>query len=233
MNLKQTLIFFISFLALTFFVHEIHDWAHTLVARVMSGCWPPRAFDNWQFCVETPVSLGEKALATIAGPLINLLLLYIGWQKMNESNSEDQQSLGCCLVFAALPLNNLMAAASGGGDLTTAIRLGFARYHNNHVINLIGLAIMLLFCVPPVIRAFTLLPWRNGKLVFFPLLLIAPGYVDRWLVNVMLNKWLINASTPKEQAYWWILAWGALTLTILLLTYKSLTRFISDQELPI
>ena len=99
MKLKLTLLYVVSFLALTFFVHEIHDWAHTLAARIISGCWGPRGFDCWSFCAECSVSTGQRMLADLAGPLINFILLWVGWQKMDENNTLSEQSLGC---FAGL-----------------------------------------------------------------------------------------------------------------------------------
>ncbi|HEY6899731.1 MAG TPA: hypothetical protein VI233_03775 [Puia sp.] len=235
MKLKLTPLYILSFLALLFFVHEVHDWAHTLVARLVSGCWPPRAFDSWQFCVEAPVSSGKNAIATIAGPLVNFILLWSGWQMMDENNFSDQQSLGCSLVFASLPLNNLLGAFSGGGDLTNALRLGLSRINNRHhqVVTLLGLAIVLVVCVPPLIRAFICLPWWQGKFLYYPIFLIVPGILDRWFVGGMLNKWFIHSDTPAEKAYWYILGWTGLTLLILIFTHRRLTALINDDELPL
>ena len=155
MKLKLTLLYVISFLALTFFVHEIHDWAHTLVARIISGCWGPRGFDSWKACADSRASNGQLLLADLAGPLVNFILLWVGWQKMDESNTLGKQSLGCSLIFATLPLSMLLGAASGGGDLTLGIRLLFP--HGNHrLMGLIGLLITVIFCVPPLIKAFVI-----------------------------------------------------------------------------
>src|ERR1700728_1800731 len=91
MKLKLTLLYVVSFLALTFFVHEIHDWAHTLTARIITGCWGPRAFDSWKFCSEGSISSGQRMLVDLAGPLINFVLLWAGWRRMDEANTLTQQ----------------------------------------------------------------------------------------------------------------------------------------------
>ena len=232
MKLKLTPLYVVSFFALTFFVHEIHDWAHALVARIMSGCWGPRAFDSWKFCAETTVSSGQNILAIVAGPLVNFIVLWIGWQKMEEDNTLTEQSLGCSMVFAALPLNMLLGAASGGGDLTAAIRL-LIPHANHRVISLVGLLIIAIICVPPLVRAFVVLPWWQGRLFYYPVFLIVPGYLDHWLVGKKLNQWLIKADTPEDKVYWWVIGWTLVTLLIWLFTYRKMKQLISDEELPL
>lgn len=234
MKLKLTLLYVLSFLALTFFIHEIHDWAHTLAARIISGCWGPRTFDSWSFCVGTTVSSGQRILALVAGPLIDIILLWVGWQKMDERNTLSDQSLGCSLVLATLPFNKLLTAAGGSGELTNAIRLLFphANISNHHLISLIGLLILMIVSVPPLIKAFVVLPWWQGRLFFYPVFLIVPGLLDHWLVGGVLNKWLI-VNTTEDKAYWWIIGWTLFTMTVWILTHRRLNQLISDEELPL
>src|ERR1700754_1822447 len=232
MKLKLTLLYVVSFLALTFFVHEIHDWAHTLAARIISGCWSPRGFDSWKFCAEGSISTGQLMLADLAGPLINFILLWIGWQKMGEDNTLGEQSLGCSLVFATLPLSMLLGAASGGGDVTAAIRILFP-HGNRRVLSLIGLLIIVIVCVPPLIKAFIVLPWWQGRIFFYPVFLVVPGLLDHWFVGKVLNNWLIKADTTEDKAYWWVIAWTVINAIILIFTYRKLKQLISDEELPL
>ena len=124
MNLKAPPLYILSFLILVFLVHEFHDWAHTLMATLTCQCWGSRIFDGWDFCTTSLVTSGQRALATLAGPIINYVLLWIGYSELHPENSTEEHSLGVALVFACLPLNNLMAAFSGGGDLTSAIASG-------------------------------------------------------------------------------------------------------------
>src|SRR5258708_868239 len=96
--------FILSFLCLNFFLMELHDWMHVSVAALVSGGWGPRGFDRWQMVTGASVSNGQRALATLAGPLVNFLVLWIGWIKMANRDSLADQSLGCNLTLAALPL---------------------------------------------------------------------------------------------------------------------------------
>lgn len=232
MKLKLPLLYFVSFLALTFIIHELHDWAHSLTATVISGCWGPRVFDSWKFCTETGISSGNIMLAMLAGPLVNYIILWTGWQKMQEGNTLAEQSLGCSLVLAALPLNLLLAASSGGGDLTAGLRLIFT--HSDHrLVSLAGLLITVVLCVPPLIKAFVVLPWWKGRLFFYPIFLVVPGFLDRWFVGKVLNAWLTKANIPEDTAYFYVIAWTVLTLLILVFTYSKLKHLISDEELPL
>jgi hypothetical protein len=151
---------------------------------------------------------------------------------MDEDNTLSEQSVGCSLVFATLPLSMLLGAASGGGDLTAGIRLLFP--HGNHrVISLVGLLIIVIVCVPPLIKAFIALPWWQGRLFYYPVFLVAPGFLDHWFVGKILNRWLIKPNTPEETAYWWVILWTVFNLLILIFTYRKLKQLISDEELPL
>lgn len=230
MKLKLTPVYVVSFLALTFFIHEIHDWAHTLVARLVSGSWPVRAFDYWVFQPDIKVSNGWQILAILAGPVVSYTLMWMGYNKMDDENTPEDKSVGVALVLAALPLNNLLAAAVGGGDLTYALRLLF-RKTDHHYVSLVGLVIVTIFCLPPLIRAFMVLPWR-GQIIFFPIFLIATGYIDHWVVSVLLNKWLLM-NTVGMASYLRVLGWGLFTFALWFFTRRSIAGLIPDDELPI
>jgi hypothetical protein len=214
MNLKLSPLYLLSFMILVFLVHELHDWAHTLVARAVCSCWGMRVFDGLAFCPDCFPSAGERALETVAGPVINFILLWIGYSLLNEDSQLREQSLGCTIVLACLPLNILLAATSGGGDLTNAIRWlePHDAQNNPHFVSLLGLLIAVALTVPPLVRAFLRLPGYRGKLIVFPILLIVPGWLDHWLVNIGLNKWLIKPGTSQSQAYMWVIAWLILLL---------------------
>ncbi|MBS1603459.1 MAG: hypothetical protein JST42_12385, partial [Bacteroidetes bacterium] len=125
MKLKLSPLYILCLLALTFFVQEVHDWAHTLTAWLTTGCWGPRGFGSWAFCQEN-APFGKRVLAIMAGPLVNFTVLWSGLQRMNaDEENVVEHSIGISMVFAALPLNSLLAAFQGGGDLTTALRFLF------------------------------------------------------------------------------------------------------------
>jgi len=232
MKLKLSLLYILCFLALTFFIHEVHDWAHTLIAWLTTGCWGPRSFYTWSFCQEnTP--FGKQVLAIVVGPLVNFTVLWSGWQRMNtDEENRAEHSIGVTMVFAALPFNSLLSAFQGKGDLTTALRFLFP--HGNHrFLSMVGLLIVAMICVPPLVKAFIVLPWWMGKLFFYPVFLVIPGILDQWLVGKMFNRWLIPPGTTQTAAYCWLIGWTLFTMALWLLTRSRLRTLISDEELPI
>lgn len=233
MKLKLTPLYILAFLFLLFLVHEVHDWSHTLMARAVCPCWGRRIFDGWDFCPGYEVSSGQRALALIAGPIINYLLLWIGYGLLEPENPLDMQSLGCSLVFATLPLNGLLAAFSGGGDLTNTIRLfqqhGIAT--NHRLVTIMGLLLVVALTVPPLVRAFLCLPGYQGKWLVFPILFLVPGWLDHQLVGKWLNAWLIAPDATQAYAYAVVGGWGCLMLLGWFLTRHYLEDLMSELSL--
>ncbi|MBS1604172.1 MAG: hypothetical protein JST42_16005, partial [Bacteroidetes bacterium] len=96
-----------------------------------------------------------------------------------------------------------------------------------------GLLIVAMVCIPPILKAFVVLPWWTGKLFFFPFFLVVPGILVQWFVGRMLNRWLIPGGAASASAYWWVGGWTLLTMTVWLLTRRRLRTLISDEELPL
>lgn len=234
MKLKPTPLYILSFLFLTFFVHELHDWAHTIMTRLVSGGWGIRGFDRWQFEAGAPISNGQRALATLAGPVVNILLSWFGWIKMGNRDSLSDQSFGCSLALATMPLAILLAAAGGGGDLTTGLRLLSPRLDDahHHLITACGLVFLLLVFIPPLVRVFIILPGWQGKLVFFPLFLLLPVWIDHELVGGLLNRLLTEFEQDESQAYTWVIFWTAAMLGGWIFTRRRLETLLADRELP-
>jgi hypothetical protein len=233
MNLKLSPLYLLSFLILVFLVHELHDWAHTLVARAMCPCWGMRVFDGWDFCPDCFASAGARALATVAGPVITFIFLWIGWSLLNEDNQLDEQSLGCTIVLACLPLNILLAATAGGGDLTNAIRWlePHDAQNNPHFVSLLGLLIVVVLTVPPLVRTFLRLPGYRGKFILFPIFLLVPRWLDHWVVSIGLNRWLIKPDTDQAQAYTWVIAWLILLLTGWFFTRRQPSKLMQEMTI--
>jgi hypothetical protein len=233
MKLKLTPLYIVSFLFLVFLIHEIHDWTHALAARAVCDCWGPRGFDRWDFCAGCTVSTGQRALALIVGPFINFALLWVGWRKMDPENPLDEQSLGCSLNFACLPLNLLLAAGSGGGDLTNALR--FMQQHgpatNRRLVGIMGLLIVLVLTLPALFRAFILLPGYQGKFLIFPALLLLPVWLDKWLVGKQLNNWLIGPDATQNHGYAWVIGWFFFVLIGWLFTRRWLEDLVGELSL--
>jgi hypothetical protein len=230
MNLKVHPVYVLCFLMLVFLVHEIHDWSHVLVVRAACHCWPLRIFDHWEIC-GTP-SAGQHALIAIAGPLINVVLFLTGYSLLNPENTTEEISLGVALVFAALPLNYLIAAFSGGGDITDCVR--WMQRHgpmsNRHFATGLGLVIVLAIVLPGLIRAFRRLPGYIGKFIAFPLFFLLPGWLDK-LWNRQLNNWFIHPDTGQWHAYADVGGWFAVLVIGFFLTRRYLKGLITELSL--
>lgn len=230
MNLKLHPLYILAFLLLVFLVQEIHDWSHILAVRVTCHCWPGRSFGGWVLCGSP--SNGQHALISIAGPLINIVLFWAGWSLLDAENSVEENSVGVALVFAAMPLNNLIAAFTGGGDITDAIR--FIQRHgpnSNHALATgIGLIVQLLIILPALLRAFFRLPGYKGKLIAFPLIFLLPGWLEK-LWYRQLNRWFIGPDTPWERAYLYLGIWLVVLLVGFVLTRRQLKGLIKELSL--
>ncbi|HUB60216.1 MAG TPA: hypothetical protein VL978_05935 [Puia sp.] len=230
MNLKLHPLYILAFLLLVFLVQEVHDWSHVLVVRATCHCWADRSFGGWVLC-GTP-SNGQHALISIAGPLINIVMFWAGWSLLDAENSAEENSLGVALVFAAMPLNNLIAAFTGGGDITESIR--FIQRHgpnSNHALATgIGLIVQLLIILPGLVRAFLRLPGFKGKLIAFPLMFLLPGWLEK-LWNRQLNRWFIGPDTTWLHAYEYVGIWFVILAVGFFLTRRQLKRFIRELSL--
>jgi len=230
MNVKAPPLYILSMLLLVFLVYECHDWAHILAVRVTCHCWPVRTFGDWVICGSP--SNGQHALILIAGPVINVVLFWAGWSLLDAENTAEENSVGVALVFAALPLNNLVAAFSGGGDITESLR--WIQRHgpmsNRHMVTLMGLLIQLLIIGPTLVRAFIRLPGYKGKLIAFPLLFLLPGWLDE-LLNGLLNRWFIGPDTTQSHAYLYVGIWFLVLLIGFIFLRRQLKGLIKELSL--
>src|ERR1700722_9685768 len=230
MNLKAPPLYILSFLLLIFLVQEVHDWAHILAVRVTCHCWAIRTFGSWVLCGSP--SPGQHALIAVAGPLVNAILLLTGWSLLHPENPVEENSIGVALVFAALPLNNLIAAFTGGGDITETVRwmqrhgyyssVGFAKG--------LGLVIVLLLNIPALIRAFGALPGYKGRAIAFPLMLLLPGWLIK-IGNKQLGRWFIGPDTTQFQVYIYTGIWFGVLLIGFFFLRRQLKGLISELTL--
>jgi len=234
MKIKLSPLYILSFFALVFLIHEMHDWIHVLVARAVCGCWGTKAFDYWTLCSRATVTSRGNVLITMAGPLFNYLVICWGWELMQPENELHQKSLGFSLVFASLPFPRIMGALAGGGDETSSLKQIFlhADGGNRHFVSLAGLLIVLVLTLPALYRAFMLVAGWWGKLMVLGFLVL-PGYVDRLVVGGLLNKMLDNGIlyhqvwTGFSQA---VMAWLLLLVVLLILTGRYLSWVFEYRE---
>jgi len=229
MKIKLSPLYLLSFFALVFLVHEIHDWIHVLVARAVCGCWGTKAFDYWTLCAKSWVSVSNQGnvLITMAGPLFNYLVICWGWELMQPENELHQKSLGFSLVFASLPFPRIMGALAGGGDETLALKQIFlhADGGNRHIVSLVGLLFVLILTLPALYRAFMLVAGLWGKLMVVAFLVL-PGYIDRLVVSGLLNKMLAKGILVHQ--VWTGFSQGIMVwLLLLLILLVVIGRYLS------
>lgn len=236
MKIKLTSLYLLAFFALTFLIHEIHDWAHFIFSASYCGCLGNRAFDSWSVCNTCSTSTAGMALATLIGPVVNYLVIWSGWALMHPENPSEKQSLGFSLVFAALPFPRIMGALAGGGDETSALRQLFQRPGgiNHYVVAGAGLLFVLLLTLPALVRAFLLITGWGQRLLLFPAFLVLPGLLDHWLVSGELNRLLQNGFLSRQilrgGTKLFVFVWLAVLLLVYLLTRKSTEQVLEYKE---
>jgi len=230
MRIRFTGKFLLAFLALIFFVHECHDWAHFVAARFVCGCWGIKSFDNWTLCTECNASPHTQVWIWFAGPLITYIIIWVSWWLMGRKQGTMQQSLGFSLLFSTIPLVRILAAMVGGSDETYGLRQLFQHpdKSNSHSVALAGLLLIILLTALPLLRALIRLRGWKEKLILFPIFLILPMYIDKW-TYIGLNKlyatgFLNEESFPGVPIL--VLAWSLILMVILLATYKGPLLFL-------
>lgn len=217
MKLKLTLKYVLTFLALTFILHEAHEIVHTTVGRIICGCWGQRDFNVWSLCGDCSEQKPYSVISTFAGPVFTYIMIWIGTYLMNKEKNDHQKALGFSLVFANMPFSRIFGAITGGGDEVWGLNLVL---HNYNLAWLIGVIIILAIIIYPLYKSFKLIK-NESPIVWFLVFLILPGNIDTWVVLIILNsllqKGLLNGywilGSPVFVTVWTILVTFAYTLT--------------------
>ena len=230
MGIKFTCSYLAGFLALIFFVHECHDWAHFFAAHIVCGCSGIKSFDNWTLCSHCAASSRLQVWIWFAGPMVTYIIIWLGWWLMNWRHTAKQQSLGFSFLFATIPFVRILAASAGGSDETYGLRQLFqhADKSNSHAIALTGLISIIILTGPPFLRAFIRLRNWKEKLILFPAFLLLPMFIDKWtyrgLNKIAATGFLGNEILPGISML--VIAWSLFLLLILLLAYKNIMAFL-------
>lgn len=151
----------IAFVALFFVHNEFHEIAHTAVGRLICGAWGSRNFNSWETaCYSEP----EIVLAPIAGLVWSYGLMWIGYYFLSPQESPARQSLGFCLIFAAVPFGRLLTVAMGGGDESVILESIFPTI-NSSLLLVVGVASVLVLIGPPLYRTSAVLSQQRKRLV--------------------------------------------------------------------
>lgn len=217
MKLKITPAYALTFLALTFVLHEAHEIVHTTVGRLICGCWGQRDFNTWGICEGCSEQSNIAVLATFAGPVFTFMMIWIGTSLISRNKSDRQKALGFSLIFANLPFARVLTSSFGGGDEVW----GLTSVLNNHALAwATGLLLILLIITVPLWRAYRLIE-NSRKAGWFLLFLLLPTVIDLLVVlglmNTMLNKGILNdywiLGSPVLVTVWTVLVTGAYLLS--------------------
>ena len=113
MKLKLTFHYVLTFLALTFVMHEAHEIVHTSIGRIICGCWGQRDFNVWGLCDSCETN-PYGILSTLAGPIFTFIMIWYGSSLLDKNN--NQKVFGFSLIFANMPFARIFNLMIGGGD---------------------------------------------------------------------------------------------------------------------
>lgn len=219
MQIKLSLKFVITFLALTFVMHESHEIVHTTVGRIICGCWGERDFNVWGLC-ESCDKNPFKILSTVAGPLFTFIMIWVGYTYLGETKTDRQKSFGFALIFANLPFARLLNPLLGGGDEVVVLN----SFINNRDLSRIIIAIIIVLITLIPLRKCYLTIENKRKLGWFLLFYLIPVILDILIVLGILNT-LLNQGFLSE---YWILGspilvsvWTTFVVLVFLITRKN------------
>lgn len=235
--MQRTLLFtpkkVVAFLALLFVCHELHELVHTTVAYFQCGCWGQRDFNAWQICNACSPNV-NTVWATLAGPLVTYLMIWVGWLLMEKKNTLAQQSIGFALVWANVPFARLFTVLMKGGDEGVITRAIIGQPKLPIGVWLLEIAVILVLVVPPFIRAWQLLASQKRFWVFIAFL-IGPMLIEFVTMHQLGNQLLAKGILDREGILGSPLlvnCWNGAWLTILSLSFANLGGlFKTEQQL--
>jgi hypothetical protein len=229
MQLKITFKFIVPFLALTFVMHEAHEIVHTVIARIICGCWGPRDFNVWGACEGCAISHPFSLFATFAGPIFTFCMIWIGAGYLKDSNTDEQKSFGFALLFANMPFGRILSVAIGGGDEVW----GLNQLLQNHGLSwAIGLLIEFVVLFIPLRNAFKIIT-NKKKIGIFLLFFLVPIIVDLLVVLGLMNSLLSKGLLDKPGIIGspvLVNIWTAFVLIIFIITRKNIFFLCSKEN---
>ena len=188
----------LAFFILVLLLHEAHESAHYFTAWLLCGCPGDRDFLVWKMCGSC-TDQHLFLLASFAGPLITYAFMWIGFFLLRKTSTARQKTIGFALVLGALPLPRWLAGIDKGGDEISTLRHVFTGAQTYQAV-LIGGAIVLLFTLPPVWRAFKSIQNKQRILLLMAFLAL-PWLLDRLAVEKLLNGQLAASGVLMSPVY--------------------------------
>jgi hypothetical protein len=225
MKLKLTPAYLFTFLLLTFMLSESHELAHTIVGRLICGCWGKRDFNQWDLCKScdgNPFGF----ISTMMGPIFSFAMAYWGASLLKKENTIEKITLGFSLIFASTSFGRLLNVwPFGGGDEFTVLYNQV--FHENRTISLIAAFIIIAIIVFfPMRKAYLFIENRN-KLWWVLGFCLFPFIVVLAMILGVLNSILVSGFLAKD----WILGspmvvsvWTILVIVLFFSTKKNLVQ---------
>jgi hypothetical protein len=156
--------------------------------------------------------------------------MWWAWKWMNRE-AVEKKAAGLTLLFATMPLARILAALGGGGDETFAMRLFFGQgsASASHGPAIAGLLLVLILTLPPLVKAFFVVPGLAGKALLFPILLYLPMLIDRLVIHQLLVPQLARGTMAREilpGVPVMVMAWGLLWLVLFLISRRYLSTIL-------
>ncbi|MCK6542652.1 hypothetical protein L6Q79_08220 [bacterium] len=214
---------------LSFIMQETHELAHTVVGRMICGCWGKRNFNVWTLCKGCSDEKPWYILATYAGPAYSFTVIWLGLYLLLKSSAKVK-SIGFALIVSSMPFSRVLTPIIGGGDEVYALN----SYWNNHTLAwIVAVVIVLTLAIPPVVKIWTIIENRRKNLwivgiIFGPF--IATGvFVFGILQTLLLGNGILKT--------YWILGspmlitlWFILCLIVCAILGNSLTTLLQPSE---
>ena len=220
MKLNLTFQYVLTFLALTFVMHEAHEIVHTSIGRLICGCWGQRDFNVWGLCDSCETN-PYGILSTLAGPIFTFIMIWYGSSLLDKNN--NQKVFGFSLIFANMPFARIFNPMIGGGDEVVVVN---SLINNWNLSRIIVLILIILIIAYPLLKAYKLIE-NKYKIGWFLMFLLLPMVFDLLIVlgvmNTLLEKGVLNEywilGSPVLVTVWT----GAVTL-IYFLTRKNIYK---------
>ncbi|MCA6361556.1 MAG: hypothetical protein IM638_00830 [Bacteroidetes bacterium] len=224
MKIKLTFQYVLTFLALTFMMHEAHEIVHTSVGRLICGCWGQRDFNVWGLCDSCETN-PYGIFSTIAGPVFTFVMIWFG-SFLLDNNNQNQKALGFSLIFANMPFGRILNPIFGGGDEVVVADTFIDNWDLSRIIVLILIILIVAF---PLIKAYRLIENRH-KIGWFLMFLLLPFIFDILIVLLGMNTLLAMGVLSKNWIFGspvLVTVWTITVTLIFVLTRKNIFKLIA------
>lgn len=141
--------FIISFFLLLFLLMQAHQLLHHAIGGILCGQVGYLTFDRHSYA--EGLSPSGIVVATIPGPLVNYIAMWIGLLLLLRSGRYPL--LGFSLIFASMPFARVFAS-QGGDEKLFGLWINQLFGLGDKYAPIIGLLVVLLIIVPPLIVAY-------------------------------------------------------------------------------